>query len=239
VAQQFNARLEERLNERTRIARDLHDTLLQSFHALLLRFHAVTHLLPDRPDEARKTLESAVDQAAQAITEGRDAVQGLRSSTPAATDLAGALTALGRELAGAQENQRSPDVRVQVEGTARSLGPLLGEEVYRIGGEALRNAFRHARASQIEIEIRYDRAQFRLRIRDNGKGTDPAILDRGGYAGHFGLPGMHERAKLVGGKLTLWSERDAGTEAELTIPAAVAYAKSSAGQTVLSETGVR
>jgi signal transduction histidine kinase len=112
-----------------------------------------------------------------------------------------------------------------VEGTPRDLVPLVRDEAYRIACEAVRNAFRHAHAGRIEVEIRYDRRRLRLRIRDDGKGMDPKVLAEGGRSGHHGLPGMHERARLVGGKLAIWSKLDFGTEAELIIPASVAYAK--------------
>jgi signal transduction histidine kinase len=113
-----------------------------------------------------------------------------------------------------------------VEGVSRNLHPILRDEIYRIAAEALRNAFRHAHAHQIEVEIRYDDQDFRLRVRDDGRGFDPAVSPSEGRAGHYGLPGMKERAKIVGGKLTVWSEVDAGTEVELQIPASTAYAKS-------------
>jgi signal transduction histidine kinase/ligand-binding sensor domain-containing protein len=228
VARQFNMRLEARVSERTRIARDLHDTLLQSFHGLLLRFQAATNLLPERPAEARKTLESAIDQAAQAITEGRDAVQGLRSSTVVANDLALTINTLGQELASGETNPNAADFHVEVEGTTQNLHPILRDEVYRIAGEALRNAFKHAQAQRIEVEIRYDERQLRLRVRDDGKGIDAKHLDGDGYAGHYGLRGMRERAKLMGGKLAVWSELDSGTEVELSIPASHAYEPSPA-----------
>jgi signal transduction histidine kinase/ligand-binding sensor domain-containing protein len=223
VAWQFDMRLEERVNERTRIARDLHDTLLQSFHGLLLRFQAATNLLPGRPEEARKTLEGAIDQAAHAITEGRDAVQGLRSSTTVTNDLACAITTLGQELASGESNPNAGEFHVEVEGTTRDLHPILRDEVYRIAGEALRNAFKHAQAQQIEVEIRYDERQLRVRVRDDGKGIDPKHLNEDGRPGHYGLRGMRERAKLMGGKLAVWSDLDSGTEVELRIPASRAY----------------
>jgi ligand-binding sensor domain-containing protein/signal transduction histidine kinase len=228
VAHQFNIRLEERVSERIRIARDLHDTLLQSFHGLLLRFQAATNLLPERPAEARKTLESAIDQAAQAITEGRDAVQGLRSSTVVASDFALTINTLGQELASGETNPNAAEFRVKVEGTPQNLHPILRDEVYRIAGEALRNAFRHAQAQRIEVEIRYDERQLRLRVLDDGKGIDAKHFDGDGYAGHFGLRGMRERAKLMGGKLAVWSGLDSGTEVELSIPASRAYETSPA-----------
>ncbi len=224
LAQQFNMRLEERVNERTRIARELHDTLLQSFHGLLLRFQTASELFPTRPAEAKQTLDGAIEQAAQAITEGRDAVQGLRSSTVATNDLACAITTLGTELAGSESNPNAAEFHVQVEGTPRDLHPILRDEVYRIAGEAMRNAFKHAEARRIEVEIRYDERQFRLRVRDDGKGIDAKLLNQDERPGHYGLRGMRERAKLLGGKMAVWSELDSGTEVELSIPAANAYA---------------
>jgi signal transduction histidine kinase len=225
LAYQFNMRLEERVGERTRIARDLHDTLLQSFQALLPRLQAAIYKLPESPVEARKTLEVAVDQASEAITEGRDAVQGLRLSTVEQNDLALAIRTVGEELASADDNQSSSEFNVVVEGTSRNLHPILRDEVYRLAAEALRNAFRHAAARSIEVEIRYDERQFRLRIRDDGKGIGDEVLRAEERKGHYGLPGMKERAGLVGGKLTIWSEVDNGTEIELVIPASRAYAQ--------------
>ena len=221
---QFDMTLEARVSERTRIARDLHDTLLQSFHGLLLRFQTVFQLLPERPMEAKEKLGSAIEQAADAITEGRDAVQGLRDSTVQGNDLAAAISTLGAELGTDSRNHRPAAFRVSVEGQSRNLHPILRDEVYKIAAEAMRNAFRHAQARQIEVEIRYDPEQFRLRVRDNGKGLDPALLSTQGSEGHYGLPGMRERATLIGGKLVVWSEVDVGTEVELRIPASKAYA---------------
>jgi ligand-binding sensor domain-containing protein/signal transduction histidine kinase len=224
LTNQFNLRLEERVNERTRIARDLHDTLLQSFHGLLLRFQTASELFPTRPAEAKRTLDSAIEQAAQAITEGRDAVQGLRSSTVVTHDLALAINTLGEELEGVETNPNAAEFHVGVEGTPRDLHPILRDEVYRIAGEALRNAFRHAEARRIEVEIRYDERQFGLRVRDDGKGISSKLLNGDERPGHYGIRGMRERARLLGGKLTVWSELDSGTEVELSISAANVYA---------------
>jgi len=226
LAHQFNITLEARVNERTRIARDLHDTLLQSFQALLYRLQSVRRVLPDRPEEAAQRLDSAIDQTAQAITEGRDAVHELRSSTVVANDLAQAISALGEDLATPANNHHAAAFGVQVEGAARNLHPILRDEVFRIAGEAMRNAFRHAEAKQIEVEIRYDDRQFRMRVRDDGKGIDPKVLTQDGQAGHYGLHGMRERAKLVGGRLDVWSELNSGTEVELSIPGPIAYSHS-------------
>jgi signal transduction histidine kinase len=223
LAHEFDLRLEERVNERTRVARELHDTLLQSFHGVLFRFQAAVNMLPERPAEAKQTFESAIDRAAQAITEGRDAIQDLRASTVVANDLAVAISTLGDELAASGVNGNGTVVYVAVQGTPRDLHPILRDDIYRIAGEALRNGFRHAHARRMEVEITYDDRQFRLQVRDDGKGIDRAVLadDR---RGHFGLPGMRERAELVGGRLDVWSEVGSGTEVDLTIPAAKAYA---------------
>jgi ligand-binding sensor domain-containing protein/signal transduction histidine kinase len=225
LAYEFNVRLEERVSERNRIARELHDTLLQSFNGLMLQFRAVYNLLPSRPAEARETLEGALDHARQAITEGRDAVQGLREYALEANDLAQALQTLSEELNRGEINQNSVLSRIEVHGTPRELHPIVRDEVYRIACEALRNAFRHAQAHRIETELQYDERQFRLRLRDDGKGIDPKVL-REGRTGHFGLAGMRERAGRIGGNLDVWSELESGTEVEMTVPASIAYTAS-------------
>ena len=223
---QVRHRLEGRFEERERIARELHDTLLQSFQGFLLYFQAAINLLPGRPSEAKERLERAADQAQQAIAEGRDAVQGLRSSTIETNDLAAALNAVAAELTKNQGGQSSPVFCVLVEGASRDLHAILRDDIFRIAGEALRNAFLHAQASRIEVQIHYDERQLRVRIRDDGKGIDPQIVTSKGRPGHWGLRGMQERAKLVGGSLEVWSKPDSGTEIELTIPASTAYATS-------------
>jgi len=222
----LNARFEERLAERVRVARELHDTLLQSFQGLLLRFQTAYALFDKRPTDAKDVLGSSIDQTAQAITEGREAVQGLRASTVESNDLAQAITTLGEQLAAEASSATSVGLHVEVEGTPRNLRPIARDEIYRIASEALRNAFRHAEAQQIEVEIRYDQGQFRLRVRDDGKGIDATILTAEGPTGHFGLHGMRERAELMGGKLTVWTAAESGTEIELILPAARAYAAS-------------
>ena len=220
VARQFQVTLDTRVVERTRIARDLHDTLLQSLHGILLYFQTGINLLPERPDEARKRLEEAMHRAKRAIVEGREAIQGLRSSAVETNDLAMAMRTLGEELA---VNTGFTAFQVRVDGAPRDLHPILRDEVYRITGEGIRNAFRHADAKQIEVEIQYDDRRLRVRVRDDGKGIDPKLLSDGDREGHFGLRGMRERAKLIGGKLTVGSELGAGTEVELSIPATRAY----------------
>jgi len=222
LADRFNMTLEARVSERTRIARDLHDTLLQSFQGLLLRFQSASNLLPARPLEAKERLDSAVEQAVEAITEGRDAVQGLRSSTFETDDLANGISAIAEGLMTGVSGPDLPAMDVRVEGSPRSLNPGVRDEIYRIASEALRNAFHHAHARQITVEIGYDKRQFRLRIRDDGKGISVETIGRQPVC-HFGLHGMRERAEILGGRLEVWSKLDSGTEVQLSIPGAIAY----------------
>jgi signal transduction histidine kinase len=226
LQQEFNMRLEGRVEERTRIARDLHDTLLQSFQGLIPVFQTARNLLPRQSDRAAEVLDEGLHDAADAIVEGRNAIQNLRAQPSLDPDLGSLLSAAGQELAQSPGADGSgPAFRLVVEGTRQPLAPLIRDEIYRIGREVLRNAFRHAHASRIEAEIRYDRGMFRLRIRDDGKGIDSSVLKEGARTGHFGLPGMHERAQSLGGRLKIWSEPGAGTETELTVPARIAYVK--------------
>jgi signal transduction histidine kinase/ligand-binding sensor domain-containing protein len=226
LAREFNRVLDARVSERTRIARELHDTLLQSFQGLMLRFQSARDLLPAHPARAVHALDGALDRADQAISEGRDAIQNLRSSTTVTNELGHAMTALAEELAEGPDGERgSATFRVSIEGTPRDLHPILRDDVYRITREALRNAFRHAQARHIEVEITYGERDLRMRIRDDGKGMDPQQLDVG-RPGHWGLPGMRERAQQLGAHLNLWSEVGAGTEVELRLPASVAYGTS-------------
>jgi signal transduction histidine kinase len=220
---EFEATLEARVAERTRIARDLHDTLLQRFHGLLLQFQAAFNLLPDRPRESKQVLSRAIDQVADAITEGRDTVQALRTSVLETNNLAESLRALAEDLA--NKSGHPPSAHVEVHGTPQALHPLVRDETFRIAGEALRNAFRHAAAKRIDVEIRYDARQLRVTVRDDGKGMDPEVLRKGEKEGHFGMSGMRERAELVGGELTIRSSGETGTEVEFRTPGARAYSR--------------
>ena len=141
--------------------------------------------------------------------------------------IAQAVAALAEELVAQSGNGAVPVVRVVVEGEQRELNPILRDEIYRIAREALRNAFRHANAQKIEAEITYGDSEFLLHVRDDGNGIDPHVVNQGAR-GHWGVPGMRERAKSFGGELEVWSEVGAGTEVKLTVPAAIAYGKSEA-----------
>jgi signal transduction histidine kinase/ligand-binding sensor domain-containing protein len=223
LTRQFNVGVAARIGERTRIARELHDTLLQSFQGVLIHFQAATNLLPGRPDEARRKFESALDQAGQALTEGRDAVQAMRESAAASDDLPDALSTLANQLAGDVDPADAPAIRINVEGRPRSLQPIVRDDVYRIASEAIRNAVRHAQAQLIQVDIHYDDRHLQLRIRDDGTGIDAAVLESRGVSGHWGMPGMRERAALIGGTLSVRSRIGSGTEIELSLPSSKAY----------------
>jgi signal transduction histidine kinase/ligand-binding sensor domain-containing protein len=221
IAHDFDLRLDARVHERTRIARELHDTLLQSFQGLMLRFQSARNLLPAHPADAVEALDGALDRADQAIVEGRDAIQNLRSSTTVSNELAEAITSLVEELTNGPE-KRSATFRMSVEGSPRDLNPIVRHDIYLIAREALCNAIRHAQASHMEAEVAYGARELRVRIRDNGRGIDPQHLNAG-RARHWGLTNMRERAQQIGAELSLWSEVGAGTEVELRIPGPVVY----------------
>src|SRR5262245_53451194 len=219
-------RLEKRVSERTRSARELHDSLLQSLHGLMFEFQAARNMFHKRPEEALQALDSAITGTEQAIIESQNAIEDLRSPSRAEDDLAQLIKITGEDLAALRSGDHdSPTFGLTVEGQQRALTPVIRDEVYRIAREVLRNAFRHAQARRIEAEVLYDEDQLRLRVRDDGKGMDRQVLDKGGRVGHWGLTGVRERAQQVGAKLDVWSEAGAGTEVQLVVAASVAYRK--------------
>jgi ligand-binding sensor domain-containing protein/signal transduction histidine kinase len=223
LRRRFEIALYARLGERERIARELHDTLLQTYQASLLWFRAAINSLPERPIEAKQRLELALDHAESAIVEGRDAVQGLRASTVEVNDLAAAIAAIGADLTNAHAGADAPIIGVAVDGASRDLNPLVRDEAFRIAGEALRNSFHHAEARHITATLAYGARQFRLTIVDDGKGIAAAMIEGRQPAGHYGLPGMRERAAVIGGQLDVRSTIGRGTEVELRVPGRNAY----------------
>jgi signal transduction histidine kinase/ligand-binding sensor domain-containing protein len=217
VSAQVRGRLEERLIERARIARDLHDTLLQSVQGLVLRLRATVTRMPTQ-EPIRLQMEQALERADEVLAEGRDRVQDLRSSG-ADCDLTEALAALGTKLA----IDQTAHFRSTVEGLPRALHPIIREEAMFIAREALVNAFRHANAHQIEVELSYGEAELRMRIRDDGRGLNVEVQEDGGRTGHWGMVGMRERAKKIRATVTIWSKPGAGTEVDLRVPAHMAY----------------
>ena len=185
VARQLNVRFEERLAERTRIAQELHDTLLQGFVSASMQLHVAADRLPaDSP--ARPSLDRVLDLMGRVIEEGRNAVRGLRSSSSAPHDLEHAFSGLHQELAAGEHTDT--EYRVIIEGRARPLNPMIRDEVYRIGREALTNAFRHSGGKNIEVELAYSPSDLRMLVRDDGRGIDPLVV-RSGTDGHWGLTG--------------------------------------------------
>lgn len=217
LRRQLTLRFEERLAERTRIAQDLHDTLLQGLMSASMQLHVANdHLTDDSP--AKPMVGRVMQLMGQVIEEGRDAVRGLRSTSGNADDLETAFSRAGEEFC----NEEVKDCRVIVEGTPKQLHPVIRDEAYRIGREALANAFRHSKAGKIEIELEYSSKQLRILVRDDGTGIDPQVLESG-RDGHWGLAGMRERAESIGARLKVWSRANAGTEVELLIPSQVAF----------------
>ncbi|HET9448074.1 MAG TPA: two-component regulator propeller domain-containing protein [Steroidobacteraceae bacterium] len=223
IEMRMRLRLEERVLERERIARDLHDTFLQSMQGLVLRFHAVLAKLP-KEGAARNMMEQALNRADDVITEGRAHVYDLRQSANVTNDLPQALTAVGDEFAQTTDTK----FRVIIEGAPRHLHPVVREEAYRIGAEALANAFRHAAASNIDVHIEYGRKGLTLRVLDDGRGYDVDKLHDMVTQGHFGLAGLRERAHRIRAQLEVSSRIGAGSAVELRVPASIAYANPSA-----------
>jgi signal transduction histidine kinase len=164
-------------------------------------------------------MENALDRADEVMAEGRDRVRNLRDTAVSLGDLPTAFSRVAEE----SSKDRKATFKTLVEGRSRDLNPIVLEESYAIGREALTNALTHSEGRNVEAEIKYDRRQFRLRIRDDGRGIDPKILKDGGRSGHFGLQGMRERATRIDAQLNLWSGIGTGTEVELVVPAKTAY----------------
>lgn len=223
MQRQFNIALDARVNERTRIARELHDTLLQTFHGAMLQFQAARNLMSRRPEEALRSLDDAIGETKKALGESRQAIQDLRSEPIAQGNLAEFLMSICPELADSSANEHPPVFNLVEEGERQPLSSKVSSEICRIALELMRNAYRHARAQRIEAEVRYGDSMFRLRIRDNGKGIDSKVLKEGGRAGHWGLRGVRERAERIGARVELWSEPAGGTEVQLLVPASIAY----------------
>ncbi|MBV8728852.1 MAG: hypothetical protein JO336_03495 [Acidobacteriia bacterium] len=217
----MSLRFEERLAERTRIAQELHDTLLQGFLSASMQVHVAADSLPD-DSRAKPTLNRALELMSQVIDEARSAVRGLRSSHTVSLDLELAFSRIQEEFVPGENASEHVDFRVIVDGEQRALHPILRDEVYRIGREALLNAFRHARAKKIEMELKYSPNRLCVLVRDDGCGIDPNVL-RTGRDGHWGLSGMRERAERIGARLQVMSSAFSGTEIELSVPANVAF----------------
>jgi signal transduction histidine kinase len=214
---EMRARMEERVAESTRIARDLHDTGLQGIvRAIMQLLAAVGH--PGANSPATLRLSRVLEAMRHVMEEGLNVVRGLRSSNSESDDLGHAFLRIPQDLG----IEVQIDFQVIVLGSARKLHPLIRDEVYHIGRELLVNAFRHSRANCIEVELEYAPKCFRIVVRDDGCGIDL----RGLHAGRerpWGLTGMRERAERVGARLSVWSRAAVGTEIALTVPNSIAF----------------
>jgi signal transduction histidine kinase/ligand-binding sensor domain-containing protein len=218
ISRALSARFDERLAERTRMARDLHDTFLQTIQGSKLVADDALELSAD-PMRMRRAIEQLSAWLAQAMQEGRAALNSLRTPTTQTNDLAEAL----RRATGDGLIPSSMAVTLSVVGDANEMHPIVRDEIYRIGYEAIRNASTHSGATRLEVELRYAR-DLTLRVSDNGTGIDLAVTDRG-KEGHFGLQGMRERAARIGGNLTLRSSSNSGTEIKLVVPGGIIFRK--------------
>lgn len=216
---QVAGRLRARLDERERIARELHDTFLQSVQGLMLRFHSVMEMLPSA-EPAHIEMEQALERADAVIVEGRDRVKHLRNAAEGALGLPDTLQDAAARLC----SERAPNIRVIENGQPRALHPIVREEVERIAMEALENAVRHAEATTINVEVLYERRFLRLIVRDDGRGIDKAVIESG-REGHFGFVGMRERARRIRGRFTISSSPGEGTKVSLIVPTNVAFVR--------------
>jgi signal transduction histidine kinase len=210
-------RLEERIIERTRIARELHDTLLQGFISASIHLQIAMDKLPEE-SPAKPLVAKALLVTDQVIEEGRNTVRGFRSTAAETQDLDLAFSRVPLELNFGEQI----DYGVKVEGDPQALHPVIRDEVYAIGREAVVNAFRHSGAAEIRVELHYSASQLRVLVCDDGCGIDQQVLE-GGRAGHWGLSGMRERAQRIGATLKFVRRNPSGTKVELSVPGNIAF----------------
>lgn len=217
ISRRLNQRFEERLAERTRVAQELHDTLLQGLLSASMQLHVAVDHLPEDASE-RSALNRVLQMMDQIIDEGRNTLRGLRSSLEGAHDLETSLSRVPQELG----HRTEVNFRVAVEGASLPLRSVIRDEIYSIGREALVNAFRHSGASNITVELEYAAKQLRIVVRDDGCGIDSGVLESG-RDGHWGLSGMRERSERIGANIKVRSRPGNGTEVELRVPSKVAF----------------
>jgi signal transduction histidine kinase len=216
IARAMSARFDERLSERTRIARDLHDTLLQTIQGSKLVADSALRQSTD-PTRMRGSMEQVSIWLGRATEEGREALNSLRTSTTETNDLAEAF----RRSIGECQIHSSMDASFSVAGEVSEMHPIIRDEVYRIGYEAIRNACVHSQATHLQVELTYAEDLI-LRVRDNGVGINPDVVGKG-REGHFGLQGMRERARRIMAKLTVETSAVSGTEIKLVVPGSIIY----------------
>jgi signal transduction histidine kinase/ligand-binding sensor domain-containing protein len=227
---QAEARLTARQSERIRIARDLHDTLLQGFHGLMARFQAVANGIPTN-EPIRANIEQILDRADVLLIESRDRVRDLRSVEDGGSPLSDELQRVAFDL----ERDTSIPIEIKLIGTPVALNGDVQREVLAIAKEALTNAALHSKATVICCELIYARTRLKLTCADDGSGIDPDVLRAGGRDGHWGLTGMKERARQIGGSLRIRSAPGQGTLIELTVKARISYVNRKNAWTAVSK----
>lgn len=220
TTESINSHLSERVIERERIARELHDTLLQGFHGVTLRFQTAASKIPAEMP-ARAMMESALDRADEVLLEGRERVRDLRSEELDQTTLRETFEQIGLEA----PEQQSLTLEVAAPDIERPLHPIVRDEVYRIGREAIQNARSHSKGTRLVCTLSFEKREFRASFADDGEGIPARVLEGGGVAGHWGLGGMRERAATIGAELSITSTLGSGTVVEVRVPAAIAYRK--------------
>jgi signal transduction histidine kinase/ligand-binding sensor domain-containing protein len=222
VARRLRAQFELRAADRARIAEELHDTLIQDLAALSLQAELMDDQLPHEPDAAKQTLETVRARMQRVVSDGRRGMTELHRGVSGGEDLADALSRTAQELRGPD----GPSFHIVVQGQTRALHPLVGDEVYRIAREAMANAFHHAAARRIDVELSFTSDELRVRILDDGRGVSDAVIEAG-RPGHFGLHGMRKRARNIGATLNVWSRVDGGTEVAVIVPGRSAFQRPS------------
>ena len=217
LTHRLNSLFQERLDERTRIAQELHDTLLQGVLSASMQLDVAQDRLPDN-SPAKPLLRRVLELMQQVTEEGRGALRGLRSTEMDSLSLEQSLSRVPQELFVDEKTS----YRVIVQGATRRIRPVIRDEAYRISRESVVNAFLHAHANTVEVEVEYASRYLQVLVRDDGRGIDPKVL-QSGREGHWGLVGMQERSKRIGAILKLRSRIGTGTEVELTIPAVLAF----------------
>jgi signal transduction histidine kinase len=221
VAGRINARFTERLAERDLVAQELQDTLLQGFLSASMQVHVARERLPE-DSPVKPILTRSLCLMSKVIEEGRNALRGIRATGTLSPNLEDAFAQIPKEFSSRDTNEAPVEFRLSVEGPKKALNPLLRDEIYRIGREGLTNAFRHASARHVEVELTYGARDFRLVVCDDGRGVDQDALQQGPN-GHGGLSLMRERAHRMGASFHVFSRPSAGTEVYLSVPGCVAY----------------
>jgi signal transduction histidine kinase len=217
MSRKLHERFEERLAERTRVAQELHDTLLQGVLSASMQLHVALEQLPE-DSPSRPALKRVLELMGHVVDEGRNTLRGLRSTTDSAHDLESAFSRIPQELSA----EPGIDFRVVVEGVPAPLRSVIRDDVYLIGREAVTNAFRHARSKSIDVNVEYAASYLRILIRDDGCGIDAEVVESG-RDGHWGLSGMRERADRIGARLRVFSRAGGGTEVDLRVPHEIAF----------------